>query len=383
MRVHRPSNRCENLIGPALIALVAISAILSVIAIRRHRPLCWDFLTEAATLSKSEPQFETVLDFAPSSGIAHSPAIMSQPVGFRVLWFQGSNEAVPDVRIMSSDIAYGPEGWRASQPEPFITSPELGQVFQPAQLVVTLGNMVQNPARPDSVFTTVVSVGGWAMASIAEVILANGRIATASKLNLSPLLNRSHLVKSPTNAYTDGSHALPAYFEMGSAHSVLVRTDQEGRVADRRLMRGKGLKPIQPMIVALDQNRAIAYLRQFGGGEPVLISRTDDGGQSWSSVERSGIPNADGPVAALPLADGRLLMAMNDLPDEPNVLRLTVSDDLGQTRSLVRLFGDANEATRYPLLQRLPSGEIVLTYSTNSSKGIHAHVFNDAWVSMQ
>ena len=58
---------------------------------------------------------------------------------------------------------------RCPNPAPYATRAGLGEAFEPQQLVVTLGNTIQNEAAPDALYATVVSVGGWAMASVADV----------------------------------------------------------------------------------------------------------------------------------------------------------------------------------------------------------------------
>lgn len=254
----------------------------------------------------------------------------------------------------------------------------------PRQLVVTLGNTVPNEAAADSVYTTVVSVGGWAMASVADVRLGeNGGVARARKLNLSPFLNRSHLVKSPMVACADGSHALPAYFEMGAAHGTLVRFDRRGRVRDTRRMIGKGVKAIQPMVVVLDELRAVAFLRDFDPSGTLWTSRTGDGGQSWSRVEPAGIPNPSAPVAALPMGRGRILMAMNDDAGDAGRLRLALSEDEGATWRALRTLEDDGGDARYPMLRLMPGGDILLAYSHGTKRGIRAWRFNAAWVVAQ
>ena len=70
-----------------------------------------------------------------------------------------------------------------------------------------------------------IAVGGWAMASIVDV----ARDGPARRLDLSPVLGRSNLVKSPMVAYADGSMGLPAYFEMGSTFGLLARFDEARR----------------------------------------------------------------------------------------------------------------------------------------------------------
>ncbi|MEL7396123.1 MAG: hypothetical protein AAFN44_07105, partial [Pseudomonadota bacterium] len=85
------------------------------------------------------------------------------------------------------------------------------------------------------------------------------------------------------------------------------------------------------------------------------------------------------PVAALGLGEGRILLAMNDLEDAPNDLRLVLSEDESQSwRELTRFRGEG--ALRYPMLRRLSSGEILLSYSKGNKQGVVVHLFNQEWV---
>jgi len=304
-----------------ILLLGLISLALSAVTIARDRPLVWRFAMPDLPAPTGTPIFVQLFDHSPATGQAHAPAILVEEDGFRVVWFEGSAEAQADVDIWGTQIRQSADEWCVSPPAPVITRSGLGTDIDPQQLVVTLGNAVENQAVPGRVFATVVSIGGWAMASVTDLALTGG-VCSARKLNLSPFLNRSHLVKSPMVAMADGSYALPAYFEMGATYGSFVRFAEDGRVRDARRMLGQGVKPIQPMIIPHDASRATAFLRDFDPSGVLWISRTEDGGQHWSGAERTDIPNPNAPVAALRLADGRLLMAMNDDPAAPAVLRL-------------------------------------------------------------
>ncbi len=369
--------------GAALLSLglAGASIAVSVWAARRDTPLNWRFALPDVVEAKDDPVFETVFDYAPESGQAHSPGIVVDPDGFRVLWFEGSAEAQADVDVHAASFSKTSEGWEQGETGPYLTRGGLTAVMEPEQIVVTLGNTIENEARPGGLWATVASVGGWAMASIVDVDMRGGQPRHARTLNLSPFLGRSNLVKSPMVAYADGSMALPAYFELGPTFGLLARFDADGRVRDTRRMLGKG-KPIQPMIVPLSETRAIAFLRDFDPSHVLHASRTEDGGQSWSDVEAMDVPNPSSPVAALGLGDGRILMALNDLGDAPDVLRLVLSEDGGESWRELKQFHD-DGALRYPMLRRLASGEIVLSYSKGTKQGVVAHVFNQAWVDAQ
>ena len=263
------------------------------------------------------------------------------------------------------------------------TSHALGDGFVPRQLVVTLGNTIENEGAEQSLYATVVSVGGWAMASIADVRMQDGRPVRARKLSLSPFLNRSFLVKSPMVEYADGSFALPAYFEMGSTYGALVRFDAEGRVRDQRRMTGQGIKPIQPMIVPLDASRAVAFLRDFNDSGRLYVSRTEDGGRSWSKAGATDIAHPNAPVAALPVAGGRILMAMNGTGDDANQLHLALSEDEGESWRMIHTLEKTPGEARYPMLRRLPDGDILLAYSQGTKTGLRAVVMNESWVAAQ
>ncbi len=367
-----------DLVPLAILALAALSLGLSAAAIRRDRPLCWRFTLPDPLPETGNGQFCTVLDHRPETGQAHAPAIVPREDGVSVLWFQGSAEAQPDVDIWGVDLRRQGDTWQASEPEPHLTRKGLGRALEPHQLVVTLGNTMSQDGAPGHLLATVVSVGGWAMAAIADVTMSRDGPVTASKLDLSPILNRSFLVKSPMLAYEDGSYALPAYFEMGPTFGALVRFDDAGRVRDRRWMRSRRAKVIQPMIVPLDAQRALAFLRDFDRSDVLWLSRTEDGGQDWSAPEPTGHYNPSAPVAALSLGDGRLLMAANAEAASPDALILSVSDDEGTSwREIHRLTGPG--AMRYPMLRRV-GGEIVLVHSTGGKHGVAAHVFDAAWV---
>lgn len=367
----------------AILALALLSLGLSALAITRQQPLSWRFAVPEVVATDAAPRFETIFDYTAPTGQAHSPGIVVQGGQFSIVWFEGSEEAQADVDIHAAHFARTGETWQASDPAPYATRAALGDAFEPRQLVVTLGNTIQNEAAENALYATVVSVGGWAMASVADVRMRPEGPVTVRKLNLSPLLNRSHLVKSPMVEYADGSHGLPAYFEMGSAYALLARTDARGRVVDTRRMPAKGVKAIQPMIVPLDETRAVAFLRDFDPSWKLWISRTSDGGQTWSEVTATDIANSSAPVAALSLGGDRILAVMNDDAERRHELRMSLSEDGGNSwRMIHRLRDDAGDA-RYPMLRRLPDGDILLTYSHSTKRGIRAHLLNDAWVAAQ
>ena len=372
------------MIGALILVLAAVSLGLSLWTRRRDMPLCWEFAPVEPVDPGGAPLFETVLDHAADAGQAHSPSILVTETGFSVLWFEGSAEAQADVDLFAADIAPGPDGWQASAPGRRVTRADLGRAMEPRQMVITLGNTIEDESRTGGLLATVVSVGGWAMASVARVAMGPDGPVRARKLNLSPMLNRSVLVKSPMVAYADASHGLPAYFEMGRMHGLWVRCDAAGRVRHTVRMDGPGLKPIQPMVVPLGPRVAVALLRDFDVNRGrLLVSRTTDGGQSWSAVTQTTLYNPSSPVAALALDERRILMAANDDEGAAQDLRLLLSDDGGNSWRAIHRLSGGQGALRYPMLRRLGGGKIALCYSHSTKGGVRAHVMNRAWIEAQ
>ncbi len=338
----------------------------------------WRFATPALPDPDLPPGFKTVFAYTSPEGTAHAPALIpGGPEGdFALLWFDGLRESHNDVRILG--VTY-PEG---GAPAEVLTRQSVSADMVPAQTVLTLGNTIGDGAG--GLLATTVSLGGWAASSITHLSGAGGVIAEGRRLNLSPLLARSHLVKSPVVPMAEGGHLLPAYFEMGTAYGVAARLDAEGRVRGQSDMRG-GAAAIQPMVVPLSDTEAVALLRNFArGGGPLLASWTEDGGQSWTAPAALDLPNPSAPVAALRLSDGRLLMAFNDALDRADTLTLAISADQGHTWTRGPVMGsEGGGALRYPMLSTLGDGRIALTYSAGGKASIVAHVFTESWAVQQ
>lgn len=370
-----------GLVPLVILGLAALSLCLSAVALRRDVPPKWRFALPAPLPVAGPARFETVFQYEVTEGEAHAPCIVVRATGFDVLWFQGSKETARDVDIHGVKIRRDGGTWQVSASVPVLTRAGLEAAFEPVQRVVTLGNTIENEGRARHLYTTPVSIGGWAMASVADVDMGPDGPVCARKLNLSPLLNRSFLVKSPMVTYADGNHGLPAYFEMGQSYGVLVRLDKAGRVRDQRRLRAAGARLIQPMIVPLNARRAVAFLRDLGGSGLLWRSMTEDGGQSWTRPIPTERANAHAPVAALWLGARRMVMAANDDADAPGDLILSLSEDEGRTWRALRRF-EGPGARRYPMLRRV-GDSVALVYSTGTKHGIAVHLFNAAWVAGQ
>ena len=102
------------------------------------------------------PVFETVFSYDVAAGQAHAPSVVVTGAGFDLLWFEGSAEAQADVDIHRAAFSRDAQGWHEAGRDVAITRGGLGQAMEPGQLVVTLGNTIENEAASGHVFATVV-----------------------------------------------------------------------------------------------------------------------------------------------------------------------------------------------------------------------------------
>lgn len=367
---------------------VGLSFGLTVTKFMRFPEMPWQFhassfeIPDQNTDQNTEaPKFQKILDYDKPDGNAHSPSIALNEDGFSVFWFDGTKESANDVVILQSQFDRTAAGWRAGNPELLFSRYDLEGVSAPRQSVLTLGNVISGQGSAAQYFATIVSFGGWAAASIANVEYANGGLSSARKLSLSPWLNRSHLVRAPAIEYADGTLGLPAYFELGKGFGELIRLDENFRVRHKSRM-NREVEAIQAVIVPLDQSNAVALSRNFDAGSDRLVANwTADGGQTWTpDMLLQDMPNPSAPVAALLLSTQDILMVFNDSPHDASILKLALSSDQGRTWRRIHTLERGDGAARYPTMVRLPDGDMALTYSVKGKHGIRAYVFNEAWV---
>lgn len=120
------------------------------------------------------------------------------------------------------------------------------------------------------------------------------------------------------------------------------------------------LGAIQPCLLTLPDARLLALCRTRS--QVIARSVSDDGGQSWSALAPTLLPNPDSGIDALTLADGRLLLVYNDSARERTPLRVALSDDGEHWQVLLTLEAGAGEFS-YPAVIQSSDGLVHLAYS--------------------
>ncbi|MGE0703701.1 MAG: exo-alpha-sialidase, partial [Vicinamibacterales bacterium] len=230
-----------------------------------------------------------------------------------------------------------------------------------------------------------VSVGGWSGSSLNVTLSSDrGRTWTPSRrLTVSPFFNLAELVKNTPVPLEGGGWAVPMHHEFVARFAeVLWLHEQDGEIRAAKTRITGGRSHFQPALVPLDQSRAVAILRDWSEARVVSVSRTGDGGQTWSAPEPADLPNPDAGVDAIRLEDGRLLLAFNDSLTGRGDLSLALSSDEGHTWQRVATLEEEPEPAgdfSYPSLLLSRTGDVHLVYTWKRTAIKHA-VFNTAWL---
>lgn len=308
---------------------------------------------------------------------AHASALARLPDGeVLAYWFAGTREGAGDVRIFGARWRDG----RWSDAEAVLAVRDA--MAAEWRFLRKLGNpvaVVDARARLHLFFVS-VSVGGWATSNLNQMVSDDGgrTWGRARVLVTSPFLNLSTLARTAAVQRRDGGFDLPVYHEGARKFPELLRFDALGHnFQKKRITAAHGL--LQPAVVALDQRRALALLRNGAPDRRLRVVRTEDGGRTWSDTATADQANPDASVAVARLADGTLLMAYNPRSDGRSELALATSVDglRWQHRRVVEF--EAGGEFSYPALLVASDDEIHLTY-TWQRKHIRHLRFNRAWL---
>jgi len=191
-------------------------------------------------------------------------------------------------------------------------------------------------------------------------------------------------VRNPPLDLQDGGLGLPAYHEFIAKQGEWLRLDAQGRIVDKVRM-PHPRDTLQPTLAALDEQRALALLRDAGPGPGhVQAVSSQDAGLSWQRAATLPIPHANASMALLRLSDGKLLLAGNPGSGRTSLL-LYLSRDQGQNWQALGAVETGREADgkeaefSYPSLLQASNGDIHLAY-TWRRRSIRHVTFNPAWL---
>lgn len=350
---------------------------------------CWDFaLPRAAGTSASGAGEELYREgFIQPEGI--TPVVHSASVvetgdgGLLAVWYGGRREGARDVALYAAALDGRTGDWSEARRIVDVagTQADLGRYIR------KIGNPVLGRDREGRIwlFYVSVSVGGWSGSAVNYRVSGDGGLSwsPARRLVLSPFFNVGTLVRNAPVLYADGGLGLPVYNELFGKFGEFARLGRDGSVLDKsRITRGRS--SLQPCVVPLDRDRAVAFLRRTGSApRHILFSETGDGGRRWSAPGALDLPNPDSAVMALRSSDGTFCLVFNNAEKDRDSLALALSGAGRRGWEEVYLF--ENEPAMglvgfsYPAMVETGDGVFHLLYTWDRKRIKHV-LFNRAWL---
>ena len=334
--------------------------------------------------TNARPQFASCLIDAGFLTPSVHVASLCEISGGRLLatWYGGTREGARDVNIYMATLGRGETNWSA--PRAVVTRDSAQREL--GRYVKKVGNALLFSDGGERVSLLYVSIafGGWSGSTLNLKTSADAGQTwrPSQRLHLSPFFNISELVKNQPATLRDGGWAVPIYHELAGKFSELLwLSAPAGSLSYHKTRVNGGTTGFQPALVPLSARRALLLARDNSAAGQLWASRSEDGGDSWSALASTGLPNPFSGLDAIRLRDGRVLLAFNDTRDNRENLRLAVSSDEGASwqRAHLLLEEERGQEFSYPFLLQSSNGLIHLVY-TWKRKGIRHVTFNSAWL---
>lgn len=284
-----------------------------------------------------------------SERFVHAASVTALPNGdLYAAWFGGTREGADDVSLYGARFDATRQQWSA---ERLLVSREQTEAALGIR-VRKLGNPVL-ASGPDGRLWLIyvsVSLGGWATSNLNLMTSMDGgqSWSTPTRLVMTPFFNISTLVRGKPLFHTDGSLGVPVYHEALAKFPEYARIDPTGRVLDKVRM-DYGRETLQPYVVALSANDALALLRDDSAARVVSVSRTEDAGRSWTAPHLTEMANPNAAIAAVRYNDSELLVALNDLKKDRYRMSLYRVDNALQHWQLVDVLDAAPNGEGGPM----------------------------------
>jgi predicted neuraminidase len=363
------------------ILLAALAIVLGFIGASLQKSGFGEFVVEnvvektvprpSVSLPIFKPRF---LNIDPSNNLpmVHVASPVLYPGGLATVWYGGSRECAPDVKIyFSKDL----------DAEPVVIMTRERAEKDLGRPVQSVGNavLIAEPNASLRLLFVTIGLGKWSGSQLNTSVSTDGGItwSRAERLTLSPFFNFSELVRNRPLQLTGGGWCVPMYQEFLGKFPELLWLAKDGSYRKSRI--AGGCTSFQPSVVPLDNRRAIALMRDYTPTHRIHLARTEDGGHSWTNPAPTSLLNPDAGISAVRLSDGRILLSYNDSATNRKNLSWAVSQDDGITWTKIGFPNYYPTATfAYPYLMR--QGDYLFQAFTADGKLIELDSFNEAFL---
>lgn len=334
----------------------------------------------------------------------HAPSILAlSGGGVLAAWFAGSDEGNSDIDILVSHFDKSTGGWTASAA---VTHDEIRSDQNPGLFLTPDGQIWLVYTSQLSRQSGVAETFNLQHTSVVKMIRSDDEGHSWSSPE-TLFAETGTFCRQPIQILDDGRwiHSQWLCFDddskNGSDQPILQISDDHG-VTWRRIDIPDGAGYVHPNVVELEPGRLVCLFRSRFA-DWVHISRSEDGGETWSAPTATEVPNNNAGISAFLLPSGRLALVSNEhqVADEPGDvvwpyermrIVIAVSDDEGRSwpvRCVIEP-GDgfcgegnlrSNRRQEYPHGIVDADGLIHVVFAYSSRRAIRHVVFAEDWIS--
>lgn len=334
----------------------------------------------------------------------HAPSILSLPGGgLLAAWFGGSDEGNKDIDILVSRFDVDTGRWSSSAA---VTHDEIRSDQNPGLFAAPDGTIWLVYTSQLSRQSGVPETFNLQHTSVVKVIRSTDDGVSWSEPET--LFDREGtFCRQPIQVLHDGTWAHTQWLcfdddsKNGSDQPVVqISTDQGSTWRQVEFPEAAGR--VHPNIVEIEPGRLVSLFRSRFA-DWVYLSRSEDGGETWSAPEATEVPNNNAGLSAFLLPSGMLALVSNEhqvatepgevvWPYERMRIVIAVSNDEGRTWPVRRVIepGDgfsgegnlrSNRRQEYPHGIVDADGLIHVVYAFSSRRAIRHVVFDEEWIS--
>ena len=232
-------------------------------------------------------------------------------------WFNGPGEGEPDTNIVLSRLPAGTDTW-----------------LPPEQLSSDVRRSEQNPllfvTPEDAVWLLHTSnePHDQSTSRVIRRISSDGGLSWERSEVLFDHLGS--FIRNPVVVLSNGDWLLPAYDCDKTAERTVIRLSTDRGESWSVIELPDAVGQVQMSVVELSPGELVGYFRSRAA-DRIYRSVSKDNGRTWTSPERTALPNNNSAVQVLRLDDGRLVMVFNDSSAERDQFRW-VDDGKGGVR---------------------------------------------------
>lgn len=306
--------------------------------------------------------FETIAD-RPSS---HCAVLTPIPEGLACVWYAGSQEGAEDVALMIARYDTRCGEW--SQPQVLVDTSGKGNGNAVPYYDFETGRMW--------LFHTILEDGGWS--SVYLYVRHSddlGRTWSEDRLfdEEQGMMVRNKLLELST-----GRWLLPAYDEK-SWEGFCYISDDRGESWNRGAMMPAEVPLIQPTVIERPDGSVLAYMRTGAEERRIWASTSEDGGETWSPCEKTGLKNPNSGIDMTKTTTGRLVLVFNNVEEGRTPLHVALSHDTGQTWPTIGVIETGEGEFSYPSIIQSAEGLLHVVYTWRRRSIMHA-VFDMGWL---